>query len=243
MATAVYAAPLVSPKFRGFTAAGAPLTGGLVNVYLAGTTTRTNSYPTYADGVAGTNANANPVVLDANGEAPIFLPILSTGGLYKIVLTDSTGSGGYTIDSINPAGQFFDPRSALSVVKSGADQTGFATATKVATWTSETDALSEWVAGTNRWVATYAGRYRVSMSAMISDTSASQDVTLSIYKTGATAAASRNRTTATASQITTAHVTHVLNLIAGDYIEMFVTGTVNTTVTQGTGTQISITRI
>lgn len=53
--------------------------------YTTGTTTPKNTYPTRADAVAGTNANANPVVAAADGRwAPIWL----TGGDYKVVLKD-----------------------------------------------------------------------------------------------------------------------------------------------------------
>lgn len=102
MATSPFAAPLSPPKFRAFDANGDPLNAGQVSTYIAGTTTPLASYPTYADALAGTNANANPVVLDANGEAAIFL----TNRLYKIVVASSVASGSvtqYTVDSVGPA--------------------------------------------------------------------------------------------------------------------------------------------
>jgi hypothetical protein len=105
MATSLFASPLYNPRFRAWNTAGtAPLSGGKVYVYLAGTTTATNSYPTYTDAVLGTNANANPVVLDANGEASIFLPVLSTGtGLYKIIVQDASSVVQWTADNVNPS--------------------------------------------------------------------------------------------------------------------------------------------
>ena len=69
-----------------FDSSGDPLSGGLVNTYVSGTTTAKNSYPTQDDAVAQTNANANPVVLDSNGRAQIWLD-----GVYKVVVTDSAG--------------------------------------------------------------------------------------------------------------------------------------------------------
>jgi hypothetical protein len=76
-----------------FDSSGDPLSGGLVNTYVSGTTTAKNSYPTQDDAAAQTNANANPVVLDSNGRAQIWLD-----GVYKIVVTDSAGSTIQTVD-------------------------------------------------------------------------------------------------------------------------------------------------
>ena len=59
--------------------AGQPLAGGLVYTYAAGTSTPKT---TYTDSTALT-ANPNPVVLDANGQASIWL-----SGAYKINVTD-----------------------------------------------------------------------------------------------------------------------------------------------------------
>lgn len=108
MATAPFAAPLVSPKFRAFDANGAPLNAGQVFTYIAGTTTPLASYPTYTNALAGTSANANPVILDANGEAAIFL----TNALYKVLVKSSVASGSvtqYTMDSVGPALAFPQP--------------------------------------------------------------------------------------------------------------------------------------
>ena len=75
---------------------GDPLNGGLINAYEPGTTTRRNTYPTRSDADAGTNANANPVVLSSTGIAEIWLD-----ARYKIIVTDS---GGTTIDTIDEVG-------------------------------------------------------------------------------------------------------------------------------------------
>lgn len=71
-----------APKFRAVDANGAPLASGKLYVYAAGTTTPADSY----SNSAGT-ANANPVVLDSDGECTLFL----TPGLkYDMKLLDST---------------------------------------------------------------------------------------------------------------------------------------------------------
>ena len=75
---------------------GDPLNGGLINAYEPGTTTRRNTYPTRSDADAGSNANANPVVLSSTGIAEIWLD-----ARYKIIVTDS---GGTTIDTIDEVG-------------------------------------------------------------------------------------------------------------------------------------------
>lgn len=64
---------------------GAPLTGGLIYTYLAGTSTPATTY-TSRD---GTTNNTNPIVLDAAGRTPAEI-WLDGGVLYKFVLKSST---------------------------------------------------------------------------------------------------------------------------------------------------------
>lgn len=71
--------------------AGAPLVGGKVFTYDAGTT---NPRPTYTTS-AGISQNTNPVILDGRGEATIFWQ-----GAYKVVLTDAAGVTIWTVDNI-----------------------------------------------------------------------------------------------------------------------------------------------
>ena len=66
---------------------GAPLTGGLLYTYAAGTTTPQSTFTT----ILGVTQNTNPIVMDAAGrlESEVWL----TGGVaYKIVLRTSTGA-------------------------------------------------------------------------------------------------------------------------------------------------------
>ena len=83
-------------------AAGAPLAGGLLYTYVAGTTT---PQATYTDSTSAT-ANSNPIVLDSRGEANIWL----SGSTYKFVLCDSTNTEIWTVDNIAA------PSTALSPV-------------------------------------------------------------------------------------------------------------------------------
>jgi outer membrane protein assembly factor BamB len=85
------------PKFRGEDDNGTPLTGGLLYTYDAGTSTPRASYIDKDCTVMHTN----PIILDARGEAVIYL-----SGDYKLILTDSDGVLIWTMDNIqviNPA--------------------------------------------------------------------------------------------------------------------------------------------
>ena len=91
------ASPISYPRFKAFVqGSNAPLTGGKVYFYAAGTSTPQN---TYTDATL-TVANANPVILDSNGEAEIWP---NTGLSYKIVLQDSTGVTQWTLDNLSIA--------------------------------------------------------------------------------------------------------------------------------------------
>ena len=83
---------LFYPKFRAFTATGTPLVGGKLYSYTTGTDTPKD---TYSDS-AGSVANTNPVVLDAAGEATVYL-----NGQYKLVLKDADGVTKWTMDPVD----------------------------------------------------------------------------------------------------------------------------------------------
>jgi hypothetical protein len=84
---------------------GEPLVGGKVYTYEAGTTT---GLATYADS-SGTSVNPNPVILNARGEAPIWLG----ANIYKFRLTDANDVEIWTVDYISA------PISGVSPVLSG----------------------------------------------------------------------------------------------------------------------------
>lgn len=77
------------PKLR-FTRAGVVLSGGKVYTYEPGTSTLKATYTSSSGAVE----NANPVILDSNGEAEIWWD-----GLYKVVLKDSSDVEVYTVDN------------------------------------------------------------------------------------------------------------------------------------------------
>ena len=85
--------PIPVPKARFFDADGAPLAGGKLSTYEAGTDTPLATYSD--DGLSV--PNTNPVVLDANGEASIFI---AGGTAYKFVLTDAADAPRWTVDGV-----------------------------------------------------------------------------------------------------------------------------------------------
>lgn len=81
------------PKFVAYDGNGDPCSGCKLYVYLAGTTTPTDSYTSSAL----STPNANPVVLDSAGRATVFIsPTVS----YKFVLKTSAEVDIYTVDNV-----------------------------------------------------------------------------------------------------------------------------------------------
>ena len=82
-----------TPKLQFFDLNGAPLSGGLLYTYAAGTTTPLASYTDST----GLIANTNPIVLDSRGEANVWLG----AAIYKFSLYTSVGVLIWTVDNIN----------------------------------------------------------------------------------------------------------------------------------------------
>lgn len=101
-------------KQQYFTAAGVPLVAGKVFTYDTGTTTPRT---TWAD-AAQTAPNANPVILDGRGEAPIFW-----SGAYRVVVQDSLGNAVWTMDGVSNLGYDTDPtlRADLASTTTGSE--------------------------------------------------------------------------------------------------------------------------
>ena len=94
------------PVFRALDANGAPLVGGLLYSFSAGTLT---PLATYVD-AAGVTTNANPVVLDSTGSANVWFG----SSAYKLVLKTSTGSTLWTVDNYQPESAAATLRSDLA---------------------------------------------------------------------------------------------------------------------------------
>ena len=83
--------PMPNGKQSYYTAAGAPLVGGRLYTYDAGTSTPRT---TWAD-AAGITPNANPIVLDSRGEAVVFF-----SGAYKLELRTAADAVIWTVDNV-----------------------------------------------------------------------------------------------------------------------------------------------
>lgn len=109
--------PINQPVFRAFDSNGKTLPGGFLFSYAAGTTT---PLATYTD-ATGASPNTNPVVLDASGQAKIFMG----PGSYKFILQDKNGVQQWTVDQIlgaqSPGLISFNGRTAQAVVPTTGD--------------------------------------------------------------------------------------------------------------------------
>lgn len=115
MAATYYLCPIAT-IFQYFTDAGIVLSGGKINTYLAGTSTRT---PTYTDDT-GNTPNGNPIILASNGRLPN-VSIWQPGGVaLKIIITDANNNLlGPTFDQITGINDLVLADSALSNPASG----------------------------------------------------------------------------------------------------------------------------
>lgn len=89
---------IVNPVFQAFVkGTDLPLVGGLVQFYLAGTTTPQPVYPTATDAMNNTNPLPNPVVLDANGR----MDGIYGNSIYDVYISDSNSVLQDTILSVS----------------------------------------------------------------------------------------------------------------------------------------------
>jgi hypothetical protein len=82
-----------APIFQGIGPNGVPLVGGQLFTYIAGTST---PQATYVDSTQ-TTQNTNPVILNSNGQANVWLVTTET---YKLVLQDAKGNQIWSVDNI-----------------------------------------------------------------------------------------------------------------------------------------------
>lgn len=106
-------------------ATGGPLVGGLVYTYVAGTSTELT---TYSDSGLN-NANTNPVVLNAYGDAPIWFD-----QDMKVIVRSADGlTTYYTFDNISPAGGTTTVTGNYNLCLNGSFESG--TGSDVSNWT------------------------------------------------------------------------------------------------------------
>lgn len=164
--------PALYPKFRAVDpSTGLALVGGKLYTYAAGTTT---PQATYADSALAT-PNANPIILDANGEATIYCGALA----YKFVLQKSDGSAVWTFDNYSPN---------ISSLPSGAQWVSYSGAV---TWINGTsfkatgaDVTTTFSAGRRVRSSNTAGTV---YSTVLSSTFASGDTTVTLINDGTSA--------------------------------------------------------
>jgi hypothetical protein len=90
--------PFTMGLFRALDSNGAPLSGGLLYTYQAGTST---PLATYTNSTLAT-PNSNPVVLDSTGSANVWLS--SALGSYKLVLENASAVIQWTVDNFPASG-------------------------------------------------------------------------------------------------------------------------------------------
>jgi hypothetical protein len=83
-------------KQRFFDSNGAPLVGGFLWSYVAGTSTPAATYSDYS----GSIPNTNPVVLDSTGSASVWLG----AGAYKFILMDQNNVVQFSVDEVSVSG-------------------------------------------------------------------------------------------------------------------------------------------
>jgi hypothetical protein len=88
---------LPSLKSQYFDNNGNPLSGGKLYSYIAGSSTPVD---TFTD-ATGQSINSNPIILNARGEADIWI---SSSVVYKFVLKDSNDVEIYSVDNVRSQG-------------------------------------------------------------------------------------------------------------------------------------------
>src|SRR5574340_920470 len=81
------------PRFKALLSTGAPAVGYLLYTYTAGTSTANTTY--FARTLLPADANANPIVLDAAGEAVVYLSEAT-----KLVLKTAAGVQVWSMDYV-----------------------------------------------------------------------------------------------------------------------------------------------
>lgn len=126
------------PKVKWFDSNGDPASGWLVYTYESGTTTPKTTYQG-SDGAAA--ANLNPVELDSDGEADIYLD-----GLTKIVMKNAAGVTQWTLETKGAAVETV----SFAVVAAAANL-GTGTADGELKLTADNGNLYSWDDGNSKW--------------------------------------------------------------------------------------------
>ncbi|CAB4152221.1 hypothetical protein UFOVP607_1 [uncultured Caudovirales phage] len=156
------------PRYQFSNSLGVPLANGTLTVYLAGTTTPTNTWQDQAL----TTLNTNPITLDSRGECVLWLNSTVT---YKFVLKNSVGVTQWTADNIYgnadaaTVGQVADAvasamTTALAAKADASAMTTALAATVDANFLSKVDTAAQTMAGDVNWAAGKAPYWGLSNS-------------------------------------------------------------------------------
>lgn len=107
-----------NPLYQFSDSLGSPLVAGTLTVYLAGTTTPTNTWSNSALSVA----NTNPVILNSRGECVLWL---DSAVNYKFLLKDSGGTTQWTVDNIRGGDSYAYNLAILLAASGGSNLIGF----------------------------------------------------------------------------------------------------------------------
>jgi hypothetical protein len=126
--------PYINAYQQFFDSSGSPLASGTVEFQNPDTAAKINTYPTADDADAQTNANANPLTLNASGAAASGI-FLEDGVKYKVILKDVNGDTVATHDDVQC------PRGTLATIGSIIYPTSSA---ETASGTTPSDFSYEW---------------------------------------------------------------------------------------------------
>lgn len=108
---------------------GVPAASYYLHFFTTGTTTYKNTYPTEADAIAGTNANANPIQLDSQGRSPVDIWIVGryartftsestvpiSSGITTPIVEDAVPASGFQSGTTNWGGTAGGTATALTL--------------------------------------------------------------------------------------------------------------------------------
>lgn len=221
------------PKAQFLDTTGAPLVGGKVYTYAAGTTT---PLATFTDASA-TTPNTNPIILDSRGECNLWF---ATATSYKVILKDADDVQQWSVDNIATYGTIASQNSN-NVTITGGSITGV-----TATFNLTGDITGNAATVTN-------GVYLTATQTLTNKTITGMDTTSSVKDSAGTAYAlgfrkipQSTNTTAAASDVgkhlyVGATVTIPSGVFAsGDHFEVVNNTGSSITITQGAGTTLRL---
>lgn len=199
---------------------GNVLASGKIYTYVTGTTT---DKATYSDNALSV-ANANPIILDSQGKADIYL---MQRGAYRFLVKTSSDATVETIDDIVPQAR----HQGCLVTKSAAQTLTTAVATPITfdTESYDTDSFHDSVTNNSRiTIPSSSTITKVKLGALIvfaTDATSTGNREVALFKNGATIKYGSFQRASSASGLITQFTTPVLVVAEGDYFEIYATQT------------------